>query len=99
MANGEMDSFRRWVPVIVLVCGLAVSWGTFQTQLSVLADDVTELKEEDDAHNDREALDKAELAAVKANQQAIKEDVKEIKERQKDQDKKLDKILDELRNQ
>lgn len=87
------------MPVVILVCGLAVSWGTFQTQLSVLADDVTELKNEDNAHDKRAAVDKAELIAVKANQQAIKEDVEEIKERLKEQNQKLDKILDELRKQ
>lgn len=94
-----MESLRRWMPVLVLACGLAVSWGSFQTQLNVLADEVVELKVEDKDHNDQQVVDQAELAALKANQKAIKEDVQEIKEAQKEQNQKLDKILEELRKQ
>jgi len=97
--ESEMESLRRWMPVLVLACGLAVSWGSFQTQLNVLADEVVELKVEDKDHNDQQVVDQAELAALKANQKAIKEDVQEIKEAQKEQNQKLDKILEELRNQ
>ena len=90
---------RGWIPLIVILASLAVAWGSMQTQLDVLADEVEELSDEDSEHNRREAVVDREVAALRANQEAIKEDVKEIKERQKDQDKKLDKILDELRNQ
>ncbi len=93
----EMDSLRRWLPVIIVAGGLAVSWGTFQTQLTVLADEVTELRTADANSGRREAQDKAEVAELKANQRAIKEDIQEIKENQKEQGQKLDKILEELR--
>ena len=102
MGNGDIDvsteTVRRWLPTLVVAFGLAVSWGTMQTQLDVLADEVKELNNEDTEHNRRERAVDKEVAALKANQEAIKEDVGEIKERQKEQDKKLDKILEELRN-
>ena len=97
MSESNGETLRRWLPALFVAFGLAVSWGSIQTQLSVMAEEVSELKEEDADHNTRERVDKAELAAVKATQQSIKEDVEEIKETQKEQDKKLDKILDELR--
>ena len=103
MGNGDTDvsteTVRRWLPTLVVAFGLAVSWGTMQTQLDVLADEVKELNDENDVHNQRERGVDREVAALKANQEAIKEDVGEIKERQKEQDKKLDKILEELREQ
>lgn len=99
MADVDMatETVRRWMPTLVVAFGLAVSWGTMQTQLDVLAEEVQELSDENNVHNQRERTVDKEVAALKANQEAIKEDVGEIKEAQKEQDKKLDKILEELR--
>ena len=94
-----MDSLRRWMPVIVLVCGLAVTWGSVQTQLNVMAQEVVELRGEDKDQKNQEVIDQAEISALKATQRAIKEDVEDIKEAQKEQNQKLDKILEELRKQ
>lgn len=102
MGNGDPDvsteTVRRWLPTLVVAFGLAVSWGTMQTQLDVLAEEVKELNAEDSAHNRRDNDSNREVAELKATQRAIKEDVEEIKERQKEQNKKLDQILNELRN-
>lgn len=95
--NGE--TLRRWLPTMIVALGLAVSWGSTRTQLDVLAEEVDALAAEDTAHNQRERDIDREVAALAANQEAIKEDVEEIKEVQKDQDKKLDKILEEIRKQ
>ena len=95
--NGE--TLRKWLPAIIVAMGLAASWGTFQTQLDVMADEVAELKEDANDHDTREANQTVEVEVLKANQESIKDDVAEIKESVKEQDKKLDKILDELRKQ
>lgn len=97
MANGNGETIMKIWPILVVALGLAVSWGTSQTQLSVLADEVESLKKSDTLHNAKEARDSTEVEVLKANQQSIKEDIKEIKEAQKEQDKKLDQILRELR--
>ena len=99
MGNGDMngETVRRWLPTILVAFGLAVTWGSTTTQLDVLAEEVAALKEEDVKHDARERDVDKEVAALAANQKAIKEDVEEIKERVKDQDKKLDKILEEIR--
>ena len=99
MGNGDMngEAIRKWLPTFLVALGLAVTWGSTQTQLDVLADEVQELNDENDTHNQRERGVDREVAALKANQEAIKEDVEEIKETQKEQDKKLDKILEEIR--
>ena len=75
------------------------AWGTFQTQLDVMADEVADLKEQSSEHDSREANQNVEVEVLKTNQESIKDDVAEIKESVKEQDKKLDKILDELRKQ
>ena len=101
MGNGDMngETIRRWLPTILVALGLAVTWGSTTTQLDVLAQEVEALKAEDYDHNQRERDIDKEVAALAANQKAIKEDVEEIKERVKEQDKKLDKILEEIRKQ
>lgn len=96
-AEDGTDVIRRWIPTLIVALGLAVSWGATQSKLDVLADEVASLDAENASHNAREVQDGKEVAELKANQRAIKEDVEEIKERQKEQDKKLDKILEELR--
>lgn len=98
MANGNGETIMKIWPIAVVALGLAVTWGTSQTQLSVLAEEVKELQEDQAKHDAKEARDSTEVEVLKANQRAIKEDVEEIKEIQKEQDKKLDQILDELRD-
>lgn len=95
--NGE--TVRRWLPAMIVGFGLAVSWGSFQTQLDVMADEVSELKADNSEHDNREADQNVQVEVLKTNQESIKSDIEEIKEAVKEQDKKLDKILDELRKQ
>ena len=99
MANGNGETIMKVWPILVVALGLAATYGSSQTQLNTLADEVETLKESDNKHNAKEAKDSTEVEVLKANQEAIKDDIEEIKEVQKDQDKKLDKILDEIRKE
>lgn len=99
MANGNGETIMKVWPILVVALGLAATYGSSQTQLNTLADEVETLKESDTKHNAKEAKDSTEVEVLKANQEAIKDDIEEIKEVQKDQDKKLDKILDEIRKE
>lgn len=99
--NGE--TIRRWLPAILVAMGLAVSWGSIQTQLDVMADEVSELKSDDRDHDTVDAETAVEIEVLKTNQEVIKEDVEDIKEEQrafkKETNEKLNQILDELRKQ
>ena len=94
---------RRWLPAILVAFGLAVSWGSFQTQLDVMAEEVAELKSGDRGHDATDAQTQIEIEVLKTNQKAIKEDVEDIKQEQrefkKETNEKLNEILDELRKQ
>lgn len=97
MANGNGETIMKFWPILIVAFGLAVSWGSSQTQLSALAQEVDNLKKADVRHDAKEAADSTEVQVLKANQQTIKEDIRDIKETQKEQSKKLNEILAELK--
>lgn len=96
MANGNGDSVRAWFPLIAMMLGLAVTWGSLQTQVNANEEAVKKLEEKDDSDDVKHTQDKVKIEVLATKQSAILEDVQEIKEVQKDQSKKLDAIIDKL---
>ena len=96
MANGNGDAIKGWMPVIVVLCGLAVTWGSLQTQVSANEDAIKEIEAEDKVDDADNEKDKIKIEVLATKQSAILDDVGEIKEEQKEQGKKLDKILEKL---
>lgn len=96
MANGNGETIRAWWPALVMMMGLAVTWGSLQTQVSANEQAVNELKKEDAADDANRTTDKVKIEVLATKQSAILEDVQEIKESQKEQSKKLDAIIDKL---
>lgn len=96
MANGNGEMVKQWWPMILFFLGLAVTWGSSQSQLQALADDVAEIKKEAGADHSASNRDRVKVKALETRQEAILQDVQEIKESQKDQSRKLDRIIEKL---
>ena len=96
MANGNVEHIRNWLPLVAMMCGLAVTWGSLQTQVSAHEDDLEELRANEKVHDDKETVDTIKIEVLSTKQTAILDDVAEIKGQLKEQDKKLDKIIDKL---
>lgn len=92
MANGNGETIKGWWPVLVMITGLAVTWGSLQSQVQVLAEEVKELKVEDTRAGVEESENKVKVEVLATKQQAILDDVKEIKDEQKEQGEQLDRI-------
>lgn len=75
-----------------MITGLAVTWGSLQSQVQVLAEEVKELKVEDTRAGVEESENKVKVEVLATKQQAILDDVKEIKDEQKEQGEQLDRI-------
>ena len=71
MANGNGETIMKIWPILVVALGLAATYGSSQTQLNTLADEVETLKESDVSHNAKEAKDTTEVEVLKANQEAL----------------------------
>ena len=96
MANGNGEMVKQWWPMILFFLGLAVTWGSSQSQLQALAEDVAEIKADDNTAHAESRRDQLKVKALETRQEAILQDVQEIKESQKEQSKKLDRIIQKL---
>lgn len=100
-AQESTEMVRRWLPALLVAFGLAASWGSFQTQLDVMADEIADIKAKGAGRDDKDSASEVQVEVLKSNQQAIKDDIEEIKkdqkEFQKETNKKLDEILKEIR--
>jgi len=96
VANGNGDTIRSWWPVLVMMMGLAVTWGSLQTRVNANEKAVNDIQKEDAADDAQRTTDKVKIEVLATKQSAILEDVQEIKETQKDQSKKLDAIINKL---
>lgn len=96
MANGNGEALKSWYPLIAMLIGLAVTWGSLQTQVNAIEEAVKELKETREVANQSATTEKIRVEVLATKQTAILDDVKEIKETQKDQGKKLDQIINKL---
>ncbi len=43
--NGFREELKYWIPIIVLIVSMAVSWGVQQQKIDMLCDEVTTLKQ------------------------------------------------------
>ena len=105
MPNGNGETIRSWWPVIIVLAGMAIAWGSMQSQVQVLADEGKELSDADKKHDAKEARDTTKVEVLSTKQEAILEDVKEIKETQdkirqtqEQQGRQLDRIESLIRN-
>jgi hypothetical protein len=106
VANDNKEGIHLWWPVIVVLTSMAIAWGSMQSQVQVLADEVKELSEEEKKHDAKEAADSTKVEVLTTKQEAILEDVGEIKETQKGikaeqekQGRQLDRIESLIRNE
>lgn len=105
MANGNGEAIRSWWPVIIVLAGMAIAWGSMQSQVQVLAEEVKELSDADKAHDAKEAEGTTKVEVLTTKQNAILEDVNEIKETQEkirqtqeQQGRQLDRIENLIRS-
>ena len=96
MANGNGDVLRQWWPMIAAAFLVAVSWGTMQSQVNTLAEEVTEVKKIEADQQRQDVTERLKVRSLEERQKSIQDDVEEIKQEQKEQGKKLDKILEKL---
>ena len=96
MPNGNMETFRQWLPVMVIMGSIAVGWGSMNTKIDALADEVEHVKKDQSIGDRDDVTDRLKVKEVATRQEAILQDVAEVKEQLKEQDKKLDKIIEKL---
>lgn len=96
MANGNGDTLRAWWPILVVVAAGFISWGTLQTQVTALADDVEKIEKDQSEDTRQSVTERLKVRSLEERQQTIQRDVEQIKEVQKEQSKKLDAILEKL---
>ena len=98
MGNGNGETVRAWWPLLAALLACAVTWGSMQSQLAALADEVDEQHQEDVRATQAENANKVKVEVLATKQQAILDDVKEIKDEQKEQGEQLDRIERLLRD-
>ena len=83
------NAFIRYWQIIVVMVTLGVGWGTTKSELTAVADELEEQKEETKAS--KEAAQDVKLTVAK-----IEKDIEYIKDNQEKQDQKLDRIIQKL---
>lgn len=96
MSNGNGETIKNWLPLVAMMCGLAVTWGSLQSQVSAHEDKIDKIEKKEAADTRETNLDRLKVAEVATRQEAIQDDVDDIKATLKEQDKKLDKIIEKL---
>lgn len=89
MPNG--DEIKSWIPLMVMLLGLAVTWGSLQTQVSAQEDRINKIEDTEGEKNRTRNTDRLKVAEVATRQEAIQDDVKEIKQKVEQILEKLDK--------